>query len=97
MFMCRQHWFALTKPVRDAIWREYRPGQQTDKRPSLRYMALQRFAVGMSAFKPHDEDAARLVAEYLLQAERFRQLAMAAGLGDPLDGLVPTVQSPVQP
>jgi hypothetical protein len=38
MFMCKRHWFSLRKPMRDAIWREYRPGQEDDKRASTRYM-----------------------------------------------------------
>lgn len=36
LFMCKSHWYALPKPVRDAVWREYRPGQERDKRPSDR-------------------------------------------------------------
>jgi hypothetical protein len=39
MWGCREHWFKLPKPLRDAIWREYRPGQEADKRPSKRYVA----------------------------------------------------------
>jgi hypothetical protein len=30
MFMCKRHWFALPKAMRDAIWRTYRPGQCDD-------------------------------------------------------------------
>jgi hypothetical protein len=89
LFMCRRHWFSLKKPVRDAVWREYRKGQENDKKPSLRYLAVQRLAVGMTAFRPYDEKAAYVCAEYLLQADRYRKEAIAAGLGDPLDGLVP--------
>ena len=83
-FMCRRHWYALPKHLRDTIWREYRPGQENDKRPSLRYMAVQRRAVGELAFKPFDEEAARTAAPYLLEAESFREAAIKAGLGDPL-------------
>lgn len=39
MWGCKQHWFALPKPLRDAIWREYRPGQEIDGSPSDRYVA----------------------------------------------------------
>jgi hypothetical protein len=88
MFMCRPHWFSLPKPVRDAIWREYRPGQEDDKEPSVRYLAVQRFAVGRVAFKPHSEKAASISAGYLAQAERYRRLSIDAGDGDPLEGLV---------
>jgi len=89
MFMCKAHWFSLPKRTRDAIWREYRPGQEDDKRPSLRYLAVQRFAVGEAAFKPHDEAAALVTAQYMLEAQAYRQKAIDAGLGDPLEGLVP--------
>lgn len=88
MLACRMHWFALRKAVRDAIWREYRRGQEQDKRPSWRYMAVQRLAIAELAFKPHDEEAARIAAGYLLEAERFRARAIEAGQGDPLEGLV---------
>lgn len=91
MFMCRAHWFSLRKPTRDAIWREYRPGQEDDKRPSLRYLAVQRFAVGEAAFVPNDEGAALATAVYMLDAERFRKKAIEAGLGDPLEGLIPVM------
>jgi hypothetical protein len=84
MFACKPHWFALSKRLRDAIWREYRPGQENDKRPSARYMAVQRRAVGELAFRPHDEQAARDAAPYMLESEAWRRLAIDAGEGDPL-------------
>lgn len=89
MFACKPHWFSLPKPMRDAIWREYRPGQERDKQPSLRYLAVQRCAVGMMAFKPHDEEAARIAAPYMIEAMTYQAKAIEAGLGDPLAGLVP--------
>jgi hypothetical protein len=87
LLMCPRHWFALPGKLRAAIWREYRPGQERDKGPSLRYMAVQRRAIGTLVFRPHDEEAARLAAPYLLEAEAFRQAAIEAGQGDPLEGL----------
>lgn len=39
MWGCREHWFRLPKPLRDAIWREYRPGQEISKTPSAKYIA----------------------------------------------------------
>jgi hypothetical protein len=39
MWGCREHWFKLPKPLRDAIWREYVPGQEITKTPSQRYIA----------------------------------------------------------
>lgn len=38
MWGCRQHWFKLPKPLRDQIWKEYRPGQEIDGTPSARYL-----------------------------------------------------------
>jgi hypothetical protein len=87
MFMCRPHWLSLRKPLRDAIWREYRPGQENDKRPSTRYLAVTLRAVGEVAFKPYDEGAAATAARYLLESERLRQRCIDAGDGDPLAGL----------
>lgn len=87
MFMCRRHWFSLRKPMRDAIWREYRPGQENDKRASLRYLAVQRRAVGEVAFKPNDEVAAAKAAPYLLESNELRKQCVAEGLGDPLEGI----------
>lgn len=90
MVMCRAHWYAVRKAVRDAIWHEYRPGQEDDKKPSLRYMAVQQLAIAELAFKPHDEEAARVAAQYLLAAQRHRQAAIDKGFGDPLKGLIKT-------
>lgn len=87
LFMCKAHWHALSKPVRDAIWREYTPGQERTKRPSNRYMAVQRWAIATLAFKPNDETAAKDAAHYLIKAEMWRQRAIAAGQGDPLAAL----------
>jgi hypothetical protein len=42
LFACRKHWFAIPKPLRDAIWREYRPGQEITKDPSREYVEVAR-------------------------------------------------------
>jgi hypothetical protein len=31
MFMCRKHWFMLPIAMRNAVWREYQPGQEERK------------------------------------------------------------------
>ena len=31
LFMCKRHWFSLPKIMRDAVWREYQPGQEQRK------------------------------------------------------------------
>ncbi len=84
MFMCKLHWFALPADLRDAIWREYRPGQEITKDPSPRYMAVQKLAVARSAFKPNDEKAAGVMAQYLFDAMQWQAAAIREGLGDPL-------------
>jgi hypothetical protein len=90
MVMCPADWRALRKPVQDAIWREYRPGQERDKQPSSRYLAVSFLAIAERAFKPHDEAAARTVAHYIGLAQEMREQAIADGAGDPLAGLVPS-------
>lgn len=40
MWGCREHWFKLPKSLRDAIWKEYRPGQEHDGTPSERYVVI---------------------------------------------------------
>jgi hypothetical protein len=44
MFMCRAHWFALPKAIRNEIWRTYRKGQEISKDPSPEYLAAARSA-----------------------------------------------------
>lgn len=88
MLFCRRHWYSLRKPLRDAIWREYRRGQENDKRPSFRYMAVQRRAVAEVAFRPNDEAAAAVAAPYLAESESWRARAIEAGQGDPLAFLI---------
>jgi hypothetical protein len=39
MWGCKPHWFKLPWRIRDAIWRNYLPGQETDKSPSAGYLA----------------------------------------------------------
>ena len=89
MFMCKPHWFALPKKLQRAIWREYRPGQERDKMPSARYMAVQQLAVAHSAFRANDEQAAAEALVYMERALRFQRLAIERGDGDPLEGLLP--------
>jgi hypothetical protein len=49
MFMCRGHWYSLPKPLRDAIWATYRPGQEVRKDPSPEYLAAAQAAIGYLA------------------------------------------------
>lgn len=75
--------------MRDAIWKEYRRGQERDKKPSLRYLCVQQYAVAELAFKPFDDDAAAVAAGYLDKAIRYQIQAVAKGLGDPLERIAP--------
>lgn len=84
LFVCRKHWGMLDERIKAAIWRHYRPGQENDKNPSLSYLAVQQYAVGVLAFKPYDEEAARQAVPYLRKAHQFRQAAIDAGALDPL-------------
>lgn len=89
-FMCYGHWQALEPRLQAAVWREYRKGQEIDKDPSLRYLAVQQHAIGAVVFKPNDEPAALLAAPYLVRSLLYRRAAIRAGDGDPL----PWIQLP---
>lgn len=89
MYACLAHWRALPKKIQDAIWREYSPGQEVYKDPSLRYLAVQRLACAYLVFKPDSEAAVLEAIPYIAQATRYAKKAVEAGLGDPLEGLVP--------
>jgi hypothetical protein len=51
MWGCREHWFKLPKLLRDQIWKEYVPGQEITKTPSLRYLAVAALVQGWIAGK----------------------------------------------
>jgi hypothetical protein len=78
--------------MRDAVWREYRRGQEVDKRPSVRYLAVQQRAIGEVVFRANDERAAREAAPYLIKSEYYRSRAISAGDGDPLEWLASPCQ-----
>lgn len=48
---CQYHWYRLPKLLRDAIWKEYRPGQEVDKKPSIRYLVVATLVQGWIAGK----------------------------------------------
>jgi hypothetical protein len=89
MFACKPHWFALPERIRSAIWREYRPGQELDKDPSLRYLAVQRLACAYSVFRAYDEKAVFSALGYVGEAMRYAKECVEEGLGDPIEGLIP--------
>lgn len=45
MFMCRRHWFMLPKPMRDAVWAAYVPGQEQRMDPTATYICVTRDAI----------------------------------------------------
>lgn len=42
MFMCKPHWFALPRSLRNKIWAAYQPGQEISGRPSKAYIEAAR-------------------------------------------------------
>lgn len=82
---CAKHWHSTRKTLQNAIWNEYRAGQEDDKNASDRYMAIQRLCVSELAHRMPGGSAVAL--RYAEQAEAYRQKAIAAGAGDPFEQL----------
>jgi hypothetical protein len=40
MWGCSRHWFKLPATLRARVWRAYRPGQESDMRPSESYIEV---------------------------------------------------------
>lgn len=80
MFACKPHWFALPKKFRDAIWSEYREGQEDRKDPSYRYMAVQTAARARLAFSQREPAQAWGL---VLDANGYRSTAVHRLEGDP--------------
>jgi hypothetical protein len=51
MFMCKRHWFMLSKATRDEIWAAYVPGQEIRIDPSGEYLDAATRAVHWLAVK----------------------------------------------
>lgn len=51
MFMCRAHWYSLPKSMRDAVWAEYRTGQEVRKDPTDAYLIVTRECIDWLAAK----------------------------------------------
>jgi len=43
--MCQKHWAMVPAPLRQAVWRHYRPGQEHDKRPSEAWFNAAKVAI----------------------------------------------------
>ena len=68
MWGCKQHWFSLPKFLRDAIWREYKPGQEITKTPSLEYILVAKL---VDAWVRHFESTGIKLSEKELLSENF--------------------------
>lgn len=42
MWGCTRHWYMLPQGLRNKIWAAYRPNQESDLKPSERYLAVAR-------------------------------------------------------
>ena len=51
MHMCLKHWRMVPEPVKDLIWKHYRPGQEIDKKPSLEYIMTAFVSISCVALK----------------------------------------------
>lgn len=60
MLMCRRHWFMVPKPIRDAVWAAYRPGQcQFNPAPSETWHKAADAAIEAVRAKESDRDPRR--------------------------------------
>jgi hypothetical protein len=45
MLMCFKHWKMVRPAIQAKIWKEYRPGQEIDKRPTAQYLEVMEEAI----------------------------------------------------
>lgn len=91
LFVCKQHWQQLPKPLQNAIYRECKPGQGTYKSASTRFLAVQHHALAVLAKAKHSQgeglpsnEVLRVVSGHFLNSWRLRLAAIHCGEGDPL-------------
>ena len=91
MLFCKPHWFSTRRALQEAIWREYRPGQERDENPSERYLAVQQLCVCELLHHRTSvasiPNALALSGQYRQRAEAHRERAIADGAGDPFESL----------
>lgn len=80
--MCRRHWFMVPPSMRRAVMREYRPGQESDGRPSAAYLAAAAEAMALVALKEGlctsvQSAAARAAADGTLRGLARLRVALA--------------------
>lgn len=51
MLMCKRHWYMVPKPLRDAVWDNYVPGQERRKDPTAAYLSAAQAAIDAVARK----------------------------------------------
>lgn len=51
MFMCKKHWYTLPKPMREAVWGAYTPGQEIRMDPTDDYVNVVHRAIEWLAVK----------------------------------------------
>lgn len=49
--MCLKHWRMVPAEIQRAVWATYRPGQESDKKPSREYLEAARAAINAVAAK----------------------------------------------
>lgn len=49
LLMCGKHWYMVPQPLRTAVWRAYKPGQEVSKQPSRAYLEAARNAINRVA------------------------------------------------
>lgn len=57
MFMCKPHWLALPKSIRDSVWLVYVPGQEDRMDPSDDYLDVAHNAIEWLARKEGHREA----------------------------------------
>lgn len=53
LLMCPRHWGMVPPALQAAVWRHYRPGQETDKRPTREYLDAAHAAIRAVAEREH--------------------------------------------
>jgi len=51
LLMCPRHWRMVPRPLQQAVWASYRPGQERDKSPSRLYLFHAKAAIDAVAAK----------------------------------------------
>lgn len=69
MLMCRPHWRRVPKPLQNAVWAHFRPGQEIRKDPTREYLAAAEAAIRAVAILELRERQAEIDAQ--AQGEMF--------------------------